>query len=323
MTDSKLFLLLGHPVGHSVSPAIHGAAYRELGLPHRYEVVDCPSEADVRAQVERLRRAEVAGMNVTVPWKRLAFELCDQPDDSAQRTGVSNVLALDAGGRLVGSNTDARALAEEIAALHPAPRRAAVIGAGGAAQAAVVACQSIGIREVLLGNRGWTSAEPRARWNRAQPLAELGAQLCAWPEHVRDRNPEGLASLITTVDVIIQATSAGMRGAGPGEAVSEWIPWHELAAGAVAIDVDYNPPSTPFLEDARSAGVSCAGGLGVLVRQAAAAIRIWLQSTPGYRDPDLGALTRAAEQALGGAQAFRGDPPHSIRGGDPAPPGGA
>jgi shikimate dehydrogenase len=310
MIESKLFLLLGHPVGHSVSPAIHGAAYRELGLPHRYEVVDCPSEAHVRAQVERLRRGEVAGMNVTVPWKRLAFELCDQRDESAERTGVSNVLALDASRRLVGSNTDARALAEEIAALHPAPRRAAVIGAGGAAQAAVVACQSLGIREVLLGNRGWTSAEPRARWNRAQPLAALGAQLCAWPEHAGDRNPEGLASQITRADVIIQATSAGMRGAGPGEAVSDWIPWRELAAGTVAIDVVYNPPSTPFLEAARGAGLRSAGGLGMLVRQAAAAIRIWLESTPGYRDPDLGALTRAAEQALG-APAFRGGSPHS------------
>lgn len=322
MTESKLFLLLGHPVGHSVSPAIHGAAYRELGLAHRYEVVDCPSEAHVRAQVERLRHGEIAGMNVTVPWKRLAFELCDRPDESAQRTGVSNVLALDAQGRLVGSNTDARALAEEIAALHPAPRRAAVIGAGGASQAAVVACQSLGISEVWLSNRGWTLAEPRERWNRAPALAALGAQLCTWPENVHDRHPEGLAALITRVDVIIQATSAGMRGAGPGGAVSDWIPWGELARGAVAIDVVYNPPSTPFLEAAQSAGVRCAGGLGMLVRQAAAAIRIWLEHTPGYRDPDLGALTRAAEQALG-IQRSSGDTPRPFRGGDPAPPGGA
>jgi shikimate 5-dehydrogenase len=86
--------------------------------------------------------------------------------------------------------------------------------------------------------------------------------------------------------------------------------------------VVYNPPSTPFLEAARSARVRCAGGLGMLVRQAAAAIRIWLGSTPGYRDPDLGALTRAAEQALG-VQTFRGNPPHPSCGGDPAPPGGA
>jgi shikimate dehydrogenase len=299
MTQAKRFLLLGHPVGHSVSPAIHGAAYRELGLPHRYEVVDCPSEEHVRAQVQRLRSGEVAGMNVTVPWKRVAFELCDRVDESAQRTGVCNVLALDASGQLLGSNTDARALAEEIAALHPAPRSAAVIGAGGAAQAAVVACQSLGMREVLVGNRGWSLAQPRSAWRRAEALAALGAELCAWPESADDRRPLSLPARIGQVDVIIQGTSAGMRGAGPGEAVSDWIPWRELAPGAVAIDVVYNPPSTPFLEAARRAQLPCTGGLGMLVRQAAAAIRIWLGSTPGFHDPDLAALTRAAEQALG------------------------
>jgi shikimate dehydrogenase len=299
MTEPKSFVLLGHPVGHSVSPAIHAAAYRELGLPHRYEVVDCPSEAHVQAQLERLRAGDVAGMNITVPWKRLAFESCDRPDASAQRTGVVNVLALDAHGRLVGSNTDARALAEELAALHPAPRSAAVIGAGGAAQAAVVACQSLGIEQVVLSNRGWNLGEPRSSWRRAEACAALGAQLCGWPESAADRRAGTLSERVARVDVIIQATSAGMRGAGPGEAVSDWIPWRELAPGAVAIDVVYNPPATPFLQAARRAQVPCAGGLGMLVRQAAAAIRIWLGSTPGFRDPDLAALTRAAEQALG------------------------
>src|SRR6185436_10500882 len=173
MTGSKRFVLIGHPVGHSVSPAIHGAAYREFGLPYRYDVVDCPDQGHVQAQLERLRAGEVAGMNVTVPWKRVAFELCDRTDESAQRTGVVNVLSLDAAGLLVGSNSDARALAEEIALLHPRARTAAVIGAGGAAQAALVACRSLGIQQVLLSNRGWTLGEPRSSWRRAEASAAL------------------------------------------------------------------------------------------------------------------------------------------------------
>jgi len=298
MTSPKHFLLLGHPVGHSVSPAIHGAAYRALGLPHTYTVQDCPSEADVRAQVARVRSGEVAGVNVTVPWKRLALELCDRPDESAQRTGVANVLGLDRSGQLVGSNTDAQALAEEIAALHPAPRRAAVIGAGGAAQAAVVSCRMLGVEQILLSSRGFRLDQPPASWAGADVLQKLGAELVAWPEHAQDRRAETLPGRLAQVDVIIQATSAGMRGAGPGHAVSEWIGWRELAPGAVAIDVVYNPPSTPFLEAARLAGVPCAGGLGMLVRQAAAAIRIWLGQTPGFAAPELGGLLLAAEQAL-------------------------
>lgn len=301
--SEKRFLLLGHPVGHSVSPAIHGAAYRELGMQHRYEVVDCPSEDHVSAQLARLRSGEIAGMNVTVPWKRLAFESCDVRDDSAQRTGVVNVLALDAAGALVGSNTDARALADEIAALRTragsgAPRSAAVIGAGGAAQAAVVSCQLLGIRDVVASNRGWSKGAPEDSWRRSSALTALGARLCAWPEGAGAEHHGTLADEVRGVDVIIQATSAGMRGAGPGEAVSEWLPWRELRPGAVAIDVVYNPPSTPFLEAARSAGVANTGGLGMLVRQAVGALRIWLGRSPGYHEPDLEALTRAAEQAL-------------------------
>jgi shikimate dehydrogenase len=206
----------------------------------------------------------------------------------------------------VGSNTDAHALAEEIAALRTsagvgaaAPRSAAVIGAGGAAQAAAVSCQLLGIPDVVASNRGWSQGTAQASWRRSEALAALGVRLCAWPEASESSQHAGtLAAAIREVEVIIQATSAGMRGAGPGEAVSDWIPWRALRPGVVAIDVVYNPPVTPFLRAASSAGVPCAHGLGMLVRQAVGAIRIWLGDTPGYRDPDLQVLTRAAQQAL-------------------------
>jgi shikimate dehydrogenase len=302
MSVSRTFVLLGHPVGHSVSPAIHGAAYRALGVSHQYSLVDCPSEADVKYQVERLRCGEIAGANVTVPWKRLALRLADRADDSARSTGVANVLSLDAQGLVVASNTDAPALAEEIAARHPSPRSAAVIGAGGAAQAAVVACKMLGMTEILVSNRGWFEAQPEAEWQRAGVLRSLGAVPWAWPESAGDRRPAVLASQLPRVDVIIQATSAGMHGAGPGEAVSEWIPWRELKPGALALDVVYNPPRTPFLQAAEQAAVSEVGGLGMLVRQAALAIRIWLEpahvGAEPWQAPDLTELYAAAERAL-------------------------
>lgn len=299
MSSAKLFVLIGHPVGHSVSPAIHAAAYRMLGASHRYEVVDCPSEEDVRRVVDRLRRGEIAGANVTVPWKRLALALADRSDDSARATGVANVLSCDAGGAVTASNTDAAALADEIRALHAAPRSAAVIGAGGAAQAAVVACKMLGMTEIHVSNRDWLGDKPQAAWKRADVLAALGATPRAWPSSPNDLQPLALASVMKKADVIIQATSAGMRGAGPGEAVSDWIPWRELAPGAVAIDVVYNPPRTPFLDAAERASVPHAGGLGMLVRQAALAIQIWLGGDEGWTALDLAELTRAAERALG------------------------
>src|SRR5690606_35758098 len=108
------FLLVGHPVGHSVSPSIHAAAYKMLGHPDaRYSVLDCPTEADVRRVFERLRSGELAGANVTVPHKTLALSLADRVDDSARDVGAANVLAC-VQGEIVAYNTDAPALAEEL-----------------------------------------------------------------------------------------------------------------------------------------------------------------------------------------------------------------
>ena len=298
MSRASTFVLLGHPVGHSVSPAIHGAAYRVLGAPHRYEVRDCPTPEHVRAEVEKLRSGQLAGANVTVPWKRLALELADRADESARATGVANVLSRDEHGVLTASNTDAGALADEIAALHPGPRRAVVIGSGGAAQAAVVACRSLGLVDIAVSSRSWRRSEPTPSWKHAATFEALGATPRAWPEHAGDREPGSVSSALRGADVIIQATSAGMRGAGPGEEVSDWVPWRELAAGAVALDVVYNPRVTPFLAAAEAAGVVHRGGLGMLVRQAALALAIWLDKTEGWVELDLAVLEAAADAAL-------------------------
>lgn len=299
MTRPLTFVLLGHPVGHSVSPAIHGAAYRALGVPHRYEVRDCPTADHVRAEVDKLRSLELAGANVTVPHKRLALELADRADDSALATGVANVLSRDERGIITASNTDAGALADEISALHAAPRRAVIIGAGGAAQAAVVACRTLGFDDIAVSSRSWLGAGPVASWKHAATFERLGARPRAWPEGEGDRCADALTAAVLDADVLIQATSAGMHGAGPGEAVSAWLPWRELRAGAVAIDVVYNPSVTPFLAAAAEAGVVHRGGLGMLVRQAALALKIWLEHSEGWIEPDLSSLAQAAEAALG------------------------
>lgn len=305
MTRPLTFALLGHPVAHSVSPAIHGAAYRALGVPHRYEVRDCPTPDDVRAQVEALRARALSGVNVTVPHKRLALELADHADASARATGVANVLWCDERGAITAANTDAGALAQEIAALHPAPRRGVVIGAGGAAQAAVVACRSLGMGEVAVSSRSWLAATPREAWKHAATFERLGAAPRAWPEHGADRRPEALVGALLQADVIVQATSAGMHGAGPGEEVSERVPWGELAPGVVAIDVVYNPRVTPFLARAAAAGVVHADGLGMLVRQAALALKLWLGDSDEWAELDLAALSAAAEAALNERHAAR------------------
>jgi shikimate dehydrogenase len=290
VSSQRRFILIGHPVAHSVSPAIHQAAYQALGLSHRYDLVDCGDEAAVRHNVLALRAGEVAGANVTVPWKRLALALADRADGSARDTGVANVLSLDASGAVVASNTDAAALADELAALASAPASAVIIGAGGAAQAAVVACKSLGIQQIRVSSRSWLATSAESEWERAERFRALGATPLAWPTASAASE---LVSELRDTDVIVQATSAGMHGAGPGEEVSSWIPWPELKPSTVAYDVVYNPARTPFLAAAEAAGVRASGGLGMLVRQAARALELWLG-----RMPPLEPLEQAARRAL-------------------------
>src|SRR5690606_38458237 len=126
--------LIGHPGGHSLSPATHHAAYAELRREGGYELGDAAEGHEVAAQVDRIRRGELRGANVTVPWKRLALRLADRVDESAQAVGAANVLGRDEHGAVVAYNTDAPALATELTELvgeGDLAVTACVIGNGG------------------------------------------------------------------------------------------------------------------------------------------------------------------------------------------------
>lgn len=296
MRLKKSFVLIGHPVGHSVSPAIHHAAYEQLGTDAAYTVVDCPDEAAVRAQVDALRCGELSGANVTVPWKQLAFELADEIHTTAARVGVANVLARTSSGQVVAYNTDASALAQELvdsvrdAQVSTNDRSCAlVLGSGGAARAAVVACQLAKIPEVFVCARRFDGARPISTWSEAQPFLALGAQVVAWP----DTPYTDLPKVLEKTHLIVQATSAGMKGTQGGSAFVDMFPWQSFESGVV-YDLVYNPPLTPILKHAASLGHHAYGGLGMLVGQARDAIEIWLGQVP-RREP----LLDAARRALG------------------------
>jgi len=276
---SKRFVLIGHPVGHSLSPAIHHAAYGALGLPHQYELCDCADEAQVEAVVAELRAGKIAGANLTIPWKRLALRLADRVAPSAQRVGVANVLARNADGAIVAHNTDVPALVEEFQRLASTVRRVVVIGNGGAAPAVVSALQDAGADRIALTARRFVPGEPEANWPHAAEFLSQGASLLAWPEAepiAKTRFREVLAR----VDVIVQCTSAGMHGADDGEKLANLVPWEHVPQSALVYDLIYNPASTPFLVRARAAGLHAENGLGMLVAQAALAIELWLSVSP-------------------------------------------
>ena len=288
---SQRFVLLGHPVAHSLSPAIHQAAYRELALPHRYELIDAADETAVKAALAELKAGRIAGSNVTVPWKKVALALADRADASAADVGAANTLVRAADGAIVAHNTDVRALAEELRGLVGTVERALVVGAGGAALATVAAARLAGAREVGVTARRFSAATERSSWPGADALSRLGATPLAWP--VAGNEADELARFAAGTKLVIQATSAGMHGADPGEGVARLVPWALLPPGAGAYDLVYNPAETEFLRAASAAGVRARGGLGMLVGQAALAFEIWF----GQRAPRE-AMQRAAEAAL-------------------------
>ncbi len=303
MTERRVFALLGHPVSHSLSPTIHAAAFAALGLPHVYTALDTPSYAELVDAFEALRSGAIWGANVTLPHQRAALELADIVHESAAEPGAANVLVRDSSGRITAWNTDADALAEELAALLPSParRRAMVIGAGGAALAAVVACRKLGFKVIATTSRSWTSSQATEDAPSAARMRALGALALPWPMS-DDPPPESRSSaflrlqwtdLARGASLVVQATSTGMVGVDSGESVVDLVPWMDLVDDTLAYDVVYTPRVTPFLRAATKRGLRAEGGLGMLVRQAARSIELWL----GVRPP-LDVMARAAEDAL-------------------------
>jgi shikimate dehydrogenase len=283
------FALIGHPVSHSLSPVIHQAAYRELGVSHEYGLIDAATEADVERAITALRAGELHGVNITIPWKRVAYAAADRRSPLCERLQVANVLA-PLGGELVGHNTDALALETEFSRLVEGSR-AVVLGSGGATPAVVAACRAAGIAEVFVTARRFDAAVPRTAWPGESELGKLGAVALGWPGSSPSARSE-FEQVCASAGLVVQCTSAGMRGADSGEPIAELVPWSRLPPTALAYDLIYAPLETPFLRVAREAGRRTAHGLSMLVGQAALAIEIWLGQRPPL-EPLLSAALRA------------------------------
>lgn len=302
MTEGRIFALFGHPVSHSLSPVIHAAAYAALGRPHTYRLLDLPTRADLVRACDDLRAGVFGGANVTIPHKRAALELADVVHPSAEGPGVANVLLTDDSGRIHAHNTDAEALADDVASALPdsSRERAVVIGGGGAAFAAVVACQKLGFPRIGVTSRSWSSREHLATLPVVARMQALGVDVFPWPsndfsEHSgKTRRLDGAwLEFVRGSSLVLQATSAGMDGADAGEPIAKIVPWDDLGERTLAYDLVYNPPVTPFLRAAMTHKLLARGGLGMLVRQAARSIELWTGQSP-----PLDIMQRAAQQTL-------------------------
>ena len=242
--------VLGHPVGHSRSPAIHNAAYAELGLDWHYVKLPVPPEL-FEETVRGLPASGYRGANVTIPHKLAALELADAASPAARSVGAANTLTF-AGGRIEAENTDAGGLLDAIDRSVDS-LRALVLGAGGAGRAAAWALREAGAAEVAVWNRTPERAAALAR--------DLGVAHAERPR---------------ATDVIVNATSVGLDPATPDEEALGQLGLAGADPPSLVVDLVYSAGGiTPLQAWAERAGASFVGGLEVLVRQGARSFELW------------------------------------------------
>lgn len=264
---ARLAGVMGWPIGHSLSPRLHGYWLQHYGIDGAYVPLAVAPE-----RLERALRALPAlgfqGVNLTIPHKEQALAMVDEATPSARRIGAVNTVVIDGDGRLQGDNTDGFGFLASLAASCPGWRAdagpAVLLGAGGAARAIAMALLDAGAPELRLANR---SGE------RARALAdEIGQRVQAirWPE--RDQALDGAALLVNT-------TSLGMTDQPPLEITLDALP-----PDALVTDVVYAPLETPLLAAARTRRQPVVDGLGMLLHQARPGFRAWFGRDPLVTD---------------------------------------
>jgi shikimate dehydrogenase len=281
---TKMAGLVGWPLDHTLSPAMHNVAYEQMGLNWVYLPLPVKDGQDLMRVVGAMRSLPFVGFNVTMPYKRIMVNVCDEVSTAAQLAGAVNTVHVS-DGRLIGYNTDGRGLIESLkaeAGLDLLGRRVVIIGTGGAAGAALVGLVLERAAHVTLAGRRTEIAESMID-NLEGRMRDTVAEASGLGHDLRER--------VEAADLIVNATPLGMQEGDPLPVEKEW-----LQPGQVVADMVYRPSVTPLMEAAVDRGARVIGGLGMLVGQGAIAIEIWNQGAQTIAPRD--AMRAAAEAAM-------------------------
>jgi shikimate dehydrogenase len=272
---TKVAGVIGWPVVHSLSPAIHNAAFGALGLDWTYVALPVAPGAVTEA-VGGLRALGFIGANVTMPHKAAVADAVDDLTDDARRLHAVNTVVVE-GERLRGANTDApgfeRFLADD-AGFEPGGRTALLYGAGGAARACALALARGGLDRLVLAARDPSQADA------------LGSALDGLPTQLVVVGFDDAQS--QTVDLVVNATPLGAKG--------EALPLPPLGSDTLVVDLLYDPAHTPLQTAAREAGAASFGGLGLLLHQAALSFEMWTGQVAPLEVMSAAALAALAER---------------------------
>ena len=278
---TRIVGILGDPIAHTLSPAMHNAAFAALGLDWVYVAVRVRPR-DLEDALRGIRAMGWAGINVTIPHKERVVRFLDRLSPEARLTGAVNTIVHGPRG-LTGHNTDGRGFVAALAKerrFRPDGTRAVILGAGGSARGIAVALLRDGAREIAILNRTPRRAAALARHlSAAFPRARID---------FGPLTPERAGEAFEGADLLVNATAVGMGGTA-----HRGLPLARLARRAIVSDIVYRPARTPLLEQAARRGLRTQGGLGMLLHQGAEAFSLWTG-----RPAPLRVMRRALERAL-------------------------
>lgn len=257
--QTRLAGLIGYPARYSLSPALHNAAYKAMGVDAAYVVFPVQPQ-HIRSAIDGMRAFDLMGLSVTIPHKEAVVPFVEDVTPHAARLRSVNCITR-LGDRLIGHNTDGLGFISALQqdqSFEPEGKRCVVIGAGGAARAVIASLGDAGAAEVVIVNRSKERAE------YAMTLAG-------------DAGRVGDESDVAKADLIVNATPLGMEG---NHASNLPIGVDGIGEGQLVVDLIYRPSRTALLQQAEERGARVANGLGMLIHQAAAQVELWTGRKP-------------------------------------------
>jgi len=261
---TRTYAVLGHPIGHSLSPVMHNAAFQSLEMDAVYLAFDVRPER-LLSVLSLLAELGFGGVNLTVPLKETAFNEISDLDDSARRLGAVNTVKFLADGTLRGHNTDGDGFltaVEEAFGVGVAGRSLLLLGTGGAGRAVALTCAARGAGRVALSDIEQQRAERVA--------AEIGEMAPTVDVQLALSGPQDLERTCREADLVVHCTPVGMK-----EGERSLLGASAFRAGQMVFDLIYMYPETALMKAARQGGARTANGLGMLLHQGARAFTIW------------------------------------------------
>ena len=260
---TKLCGIIGDPVEHSMSPAMHNAAFRELGLDYLYLPFRVKKE-DLSKAIEGMRALNIKGLNVTIPHKVAVLQFLDKLDPLAEKIGAVNTIVND-DGVLIGHNTDAAGFLQALlqSGVEPEGKNVVIMGAGGASRAISFILADRGAKLVILNRL--------LELDWAEELAGSISKTFSREVTALELNKENLAGALEKTDILVNATSLGMSPNTDETPIISDL----LRPNLIVVDIIYNPVKTRLLREAEAAGAKTVSGVDMLIWQGAIAFEKW------------------------------------------------